>query len=97
MSCIPCSQDAELRRKIEALAEVLKTESHNLAPEVSERDFYQSGLFRGAIERVRGQFSATMASKREFMKHILNFLEDGAFISGWVNAGGKNRFDYTVS
>src|SRR5690606_38366746 len=57
---------------------------------------YNSGLFRGAIERVRGQFSATMRDKREFMQRVLNFMQDGDFIKHWNSTGEANRHDYVV-
>jgi hypothetical protein len=95
---IPCEQNAELRGKIEEFAETLKTEAHLLGNHgLSEADFYNSGLFRGAIERVRGQFSATMRGKREFVKHVLNHMQDGNFIQEWESAGESNRHDYSVT
>ena len=97
MSVIPCEQNAELRRKIKQFSEVLKTESHTLGNHgLSEDEFYNSGLFRGAIERIRGQFSATMRDKREFVKHVLNYMQDGGFIGDWESAGEANRHDYSV-
>lgn len=97
MSVIPCEQNRDFQRQIREYAETLKTEAHKLAPEMTEKDFYQSGLFRAAIERVRGQFSATMREKREFVQHVLNHMEDGGFIAGWEGAAQRNRHDYTVS
>jgi hypothetical protein len=98
MTIIPCEVNANLRREVEAFAEALKTEAHALgAHGLSERDFYQGGLFRGAIERIRGQFSATMREKREFVRHILNFMQDGCFIRDWVSSGDANRHDYTIT
>lgn len=98
MSVIPCKQNSELREKIEQFAETLKTESHTLGDHgLSEREFYDSGLFRGAIERIRGQFSATMRDKREFVQHVLNHMQDGGFIANWESAGEANRHDYSVS
>jgi hypothetical protein len=97
MSVIPCQQNRELREKIESFAETLKTESHTLGEHgLSEREFYDSGLFRGAIERIRGQFSATMRDKREFVQHVLNHMQDGSFIAEWESAGEANRHDYAV-
>ena len=97
MSVIPCEQNADLKAKIDAFAEVLKTQAHVLgAHGLDERDFYNSGLFRGAIERIRGQFSATPSPKREFAQHVLNHLEDGQFISGWDKTEAENRSDYWV-
>jgi hypothetical protein len=98
MSVIPCERNANLRRQIETFAETLKTESHTLgAHGLSERDFYQGGLFRGAIERIRGQYAATMREKREFVRHILNYMQDRGFVREWVSSGDANRHDYTVT
>jgi hypothetical protein len=97
MSIIPCDQNQELKVKIEEYVETLKVEAHKLGDHgLSETEFYNSGLFRGAIERLRGQFSATMREKREFVKNILNHLQDNNFISEWDSVGSKNRHDYTV-
>ncbi|MEB2239555.1 hypothetical protein [Xanthomonas campestris] len=97
MSVIPCEQNKGLRDQIERFAEVLKTEAHTLGSHgLDERDFYNSGLFRGAVERLRGQFSATMRGKREFAQHALNHMEDGGFISGWDLTDDANRNDYIV-
>ncbi len=97
MSEIPCEQNLALRAQIEQYAEVLKVEAHKLgAHGLSEQEFYNSGLFRGAIERVRGQFSATMRDKREFVRRVLNHMQDGGFIADWESAGDANRHDYSV-
>ena len=98
MTEIPCEQNKALKKKIEQFAETLKTEAHTLGSHgLTEQDFYQSGLFRGAIERIRGQFSATMRPKREFVAHVLNDLQDAGFIADWVSAGEANRHDYNVT
>lgn len=97
MSIIPCCDNEELRKRIEAYSETLKIEAHTLGNHgLGEAEFYNSGLFRGAIERIRGQFSASMGAKREFVKHVLNFMEDGKFITSWEPAGTDNRYDYSV-
>lgn len=73
MTVIPCEQNKQLRKYVE----VLKVEAHTLGDHgLSEHEFYNSGLFRGAIERIRGQYSATMRDKRDFVKHVLNYMED---------------------
>lgn len=98
MSEIPCEKNAELRQKIVEFAEVLKTQSHLLGDHgLDEQDFYQSGLFRGAIERIRGQFSAAMKQKRQFVALVLDHLQAGGFIRNWVSAGESNRHDYSVT
>lgn len=98
MSVIPCKKDIKLKKLIDTYAEVLKVEAHKLGDHgLSETEFYDSGLFRGAIERIRGQYSATMRDKRNFVKHVLNFMQDGGFISEWESAGEQNRHDYMVT
>ena len=98
MSVIPCEQNQELRRKIKEFAETLKTRSHTLGDHgLNEQEFYDSGLFRGAIERIRGQFAATMQGKREFVRNVLDYMQDGGYIAGWESTGESNRHDYTVS
>ncbi len=97
MSVIPCIQNHELLKLIQDYAEILKTEAHKLGSHgLSEEEFYNSGLFRGAIERIRGQFSATMRDKREFGRHILNYMQDQDVIQNWDSAGEANRHDYMV-
>ncbi|KYP88497.1 hypothetical protein WB91_17265 [bacteria symbiont BFo1 of Frankliniella occidentalis] len=98
MSIIPCKKDLQLKKMIDSFAETLKVEAHKLGDHgLSESEFYDSGLFRGAIERIRGQFSATMREKRNFVKHILNYMQDGGFIADWESAGDSNRHDYMVT
>jgi len=97
MSVIPCEQNAALREQIEQFAEVLKTQAHLLGDHgLDEKEFYNSGLFRGAIERIRGQYSATMRPKREFVQHALNHMEDAKLIEGWDLSEATERSDYWV-
>lgn len=97
MSVIPCAKNAGLERLIEEYVEVLKTEAHKLGTHgLSEENFYNGGVFRGAIERARGQFSATMREKKEFARHILNHLQDQGFVQDWEPASEANRHDYVV-
>jgi hypothetical protein len=95
---IPCQKNRDLQKLIREYAEVLKTDAHTLgAHGLSERDFYDSGLFRGVIERVRGQFSSTMREKRDFVKNVLNYMQDRGFIQNWDSTGQANRHDYVVT
>lgn len=94
---IPCTQNPELRKTILDFAETLKREAHTLGNHgLSETDFYQGGVFRGAIERLRGQFSASMSEKREFVRAILDHMRAGGHIEEWRSAGESNRHDYQV-
>ena len=97
MSVIPCEQDPRLRAEIERFAEILKTQAHKLDEHgLDEANFYDSPVFRGAIEKVRGEFSATMRGKREFVQHVLNHMEDCGHIAGWDRAKRGARNDYYV-
>jgi hypothetical protein len=97
MTVIPCEQDPRLCAEIERFAEVLKTQAHTLGSHgLDEASFYNSPIFRGAIEKVRGEYSATMRGKREFVQHVLNHMEDRGFIAGWDRTRPKARNDYYV-
>ena len=97
MSVIPRERNSELRRQIEAFSEVLKTEVHTGDHGLGETEFYNSGLFRGVIECLRGQYAPSMRDKREFVRHVFNYMRDEDFIDDWESAGEINRQDYTVS
>lgn len=98
MSVIPCQKDAALQELIYEYAETLKAEAHKLGNHgLTETEFYSSGVFRGAIERIRGQFSATMRDKRDFVHGVLNHMQVNGFIEDWASAGEANRHDYAVS
>lgn len=76
----------------------MKTQAHTLGSRgLSETEFYSSGLLAGAIERIRGQFSATMTAKRDFVARVLRHMEDAGHIREWVSSGSANRHDYTVT
>lgn len=97
MTVIPCQQNDRLQLLIREFAETLKTQAHTLGNHgLNEEEFYNSGLFRGAIERIRGQYSATTREKREFARDVLNFMQDRGFIRDWESAAEANRHDYVV-
>ena len=97
MSVIPCQHSEKLRKQIVELAETLRTEAHTLGDHgIDEKEFYDSGVFRGAVERIRGQYAASMREKRELAKYVLNHMEDRKFIVNWEPAGDANRHDYRV-
>ena len=94
---IPCVKNSELSRLIEAYAETLKREAHTIGDHgLDETEFHRSGLFRGAIERLRGQQAATMMEKREFVAAVLDHMTAVGAISEWRSAGEANRHDYQV-
>lgn len=98
MSVIPCEQNKNLKKLIEEYADFLKEHAHEFGRHgLTEHDFHNSGLFRGAIERISGQFSATMREKRDFAARVFNIMQDAGIISGWRSAGEANRHDYTLT
>lgn len=98
MSVIPCEQNSQLRAEIDRFTDALKTQAHLLGDHgLTETEFYNSPIFRGAIEKLRGEFSATMRGKREFVQHVLNHMQDGGFIVDWDRTNGGARNDYYVS
>ncbi len=98
MSVVPCESNPKLKKQIEDFAEALKVEAHKIgAHGYSEADFYQIGIFRGAIERIRGQKAATMHIKRDFVRLVLDYMQDRRYVLEWTSTGGSNRHDYTVT
>jgi len=98
MSTTPCERNTDLNQAIDSYAEELKLHAHTIGSHgMSEMAFYQSGIFRGAIEKIRGTFSASMADKRIFASAILNFMQDEGHIADWESSGGQNRHDYLVT
>lgn len=97
MSVVPCEVNGELDKLAEEFAEILRTRAHTLWNRGGAEELYDSGVFRAAIEKVRGGFSATMTPKRDFVSRVLNHMEDGGFIDSWEETGGANRHDYLVT
>lgn len=64
---------------------------------LDETEFYQSGILRGAVERVRGQFSVVRAEKRLFLRHVLNHLQDLRVVTNYAQASGAARHDFVVT
>jgi hypothetical protein len=94
---IPCAQDNALREKIAAFARDLEMKAHEIASfPIGNEEMHATGIFRGAIERLRGTFSATMGDKRGFTEVVLNFLKLKGSIRDWEIAGSANRYDYGV-
>jgi hypothetical protein len=94
---IPCEKRPAVAEQINAFAEALLTEAHKIGSHgLTEEEFYSSGILSGAIQRIRGQYSATMLDKRDFVSRVLRHMEDGGFIKEWKSAGSSNRHDYAV-
>jgi hypothetical protein len=98
MSVIPCQQNEELRKLIESYIENLKVQAHTIGGHgLSESEFYNIGVLRGAIESMRGEYSATMREKRDFARNIFNYMQDRGFVKEWESVGEVNRHDYSIT
>ena len=94
----PCVPNSEITAKIDGFAEELKAQAHLLGSHgLSEQEFYASGLFDGTIERIRGQKSASLEEKKRFTTLALNFMQDEEYIKEWVESGGANRYDLSIT
>ena len=82
MKATPCEKNTALKQQVSELAEVLKTQAHLLGGHgLTEQEFYNSGLFRGAVEQIRGEFVASMTPKRVFVATVLDHMVNAGFIA----------------
>lgn len=94
---VACSKSAQQDAAIQSYAEALK----KIAPSVGthgleEKAFWQSGLFRSAVEKLRGTMAASTEEKYTFLKTILGELKDRQRIQTWRYVGGEGRHDFEV-
>lgn len=94
---IPCELSVETKRTIDEYTKALQSKAPSIGTHgLSEEEFWRAGLFRSAIERLRGIQAATMEGKRAFVKEVLDFLRQKSLISDWQFTGSGERHDYTV-
>ena len=94
---IPCRISEEREKTVREYTKALLDQAHMIGDHGLEKgEFHQSGLFRSAVERIRGTMSASMKDKREFVKAVLDCLVKHSFIVGWKSAESTDRHDYEV-
>jgi len=94
---IPCELSTETKRTIDDYAEALQQEAPSIGNHgLSEEEFWRAGLFRSAIERLRGIQAATMEGKSAFVKSVLDYLKQEGFLLDWRFTGSGERHDYTI-
>ena len=92
-----CELSEHTKRLIEKYVEALKSSAPSIGSHgMNETEFWQSGLFRAAIEQLRGAQAATTHEKRDFIERVLGFLKDNHKITDWTFSGSGNRHDYEV-
>ncbi|MEW7009981.1 hypothetical protein [Lentilitoribacter sp. EG35] len=95
---IPCTPNSDAKKKIAQYSEELKIEAHKIGTHgLSKEEFYESGIFEGSIERLRGQKSASLAQKKQFVSLVLNHMQDDGYIIDWEEAGAANRHDLSIT
>lgn len=94
---IPCKLDPNAKEAIALYAEELKAAAHTVGSHgMTEQEFFDSGLFYAAVERIRGQKAASMKDKYSFLEEILAQLQISGRIKSWSSTGGKERHDFQV-
>jgi len=92
-----CELLPETRAQIEAFAEALKEQAPNIGGHgLSEQEFWDAGILRAAIEKLRGTQAASMVEKRAFMAGVLQHLQELGEISRWTFTGAGERHDYQI-
>ncbi len=94
---IPCKVTDGWKTVVETYAEALQAAAHSVGDHgMSVEQFNESGLFKSAVERLRGQSAASMGVKKAFIAGVLEVLQDNQRIASWQFAGAGDRHDYEV-
>ena len=93
---IPCSLSEDTSKLVSEYARQLAKVAPSLMKSMTEEEFWRSGIFHSAVERIRGQRSASMKEKRDFMASVLDFMKQKKAISDWEYKGTSERFDYVI-
>lgn len=94
---IPCRLRPQTKKAIKKyIEELIMVAPHIGSHGLSEDDFWRSGIFRGAIESIRGTQAASMAQKKEFLDEVLGYLKSKKKIQSFGFTGAGDRHDYQV-
>lgn len=95
---IPCALLPDTRARIDAYVEALRDAAPCIgAHGLNREEFWSSGIFRSAVEQLRGAQAAAMAEKRAFMGEIFDHLRNSGLIREWQFVGAGERHDYQVT
>lgn len=64
---------------------------------MGEQEFWDSGLFYAAVEKLRGTHAATMEQKKAFISFFLDIMKEKKLIDSWSFEGSDERHDYQVN
>ncbi len=94
---IPCSRREDWAKIVDEYSDALKAAAHSIGShELDEAAFEESGLFKSAIEKIRGQQAATTSVKYAFIENVLQFLQKNNFIQRYVFVGANERHDFEI-
>lgn len=94
---IPCELLPSTRDRINKFASHLKEAAPSIGDhQLSEDEFWESGLFGAAIERLRGQQAASTTIKYGFVQEVLAYLKAVGEIADFRYAGSGERHDFEV-
>lgn len=94
---VPCLLSDETVNMIERYAEALRAAAPSIGDHgLSAEDFCRSGLFYSAVERLRGQRSASTREKYAFVAWALGRLQDAGLITRHEFTGAGDRHDFHV-
>ncbi|MYM70364.1 hypothetical protein GTP45_26680 [Pseudoduganella sp. FT55W] len=95
---IPCKETDGWKDVVAAYADALQAAAHTVGNHgMNEEEFLESGLFKSAVERLRGQSAASMGVKKLFISNVLDVLRDQGRVVSWQFAGAGDRHDYEVA
>lgn len=96
-AAIPCELSGAVNARIQEYVEALVTAAPNIGSHgLDEADFWRAGIFRSAIEKLRGTQAASMSDKKNFIDDTLGKLKLSGRIASFGFTGAGDRHDYQV-
>jgi len=94
---IYCELLDEVKEEINSYVDELRKKAPEIGKHgLSENEFWDSGIFHSAIEKLRGIQAATTDKKRCFISGILSYMQSQNAISSWEFSGAGERHDYEI-
>ena len=94
---VPCALSDTMQKMVEEYADALRAAAPGIGSHgLDEPEFWRSGLFRSAIERLRGQQAAATKEKYGFVEKALDQLKTAKLIADFQFTGAGDRHDFHV-
>ena len=94
---IPCCLHPETVERVRTYSKALVDAAARIGGHgMTEDEFWDSGLFYSAIERLRGSRAASTSVKKRFVQQVLALLQGQGLIAGWKSAETTDRHDFEV-